>query len=217
MNNFLEPSIIEYAVLKPDSSPEEIQNVCVLANKHSFKSISVSPYFVATCRKEISEYGSRINTVIGYPYGFSITSSKVEEIKRAINDGADGLEVVMNISAVKSRNVPYLKNDIESCVRISHLKGKPITMTIESSLFEEEEIKMVCELCTEYEVNFIKTSTGLYRLPTEKDINTIKKNIPNSIKILASGNDFTLPLANQLIDAGAVGISTASPLNLIKN
>ena len=134
--------------------------LCNEALRYGFKSVCIPPYYIFQAKRILDDSRVKICSVIGFPMGYSTTGAKVEEIKRACNDGADELDVVINIAAVKNHDWNTVRNDIESTTMISHLRGKKMKLIIEMGLLEEDEIIKVCEIATKLGVNFIKTSTG---------------------------------------------------------
>ena len=157
----------------------------------------------------------KICSVIGFPMGYSTTGAKVEEIKRACNDGVDELDVVVNIAAIKNNDWNTVRNDIESTTMISHLRGKKMKLIIEMGLLEEEEIIKVCEFATQSGVDFVKTSTGFNdTITTPEDIKHLRSILPNNIKIKASGGIRNKEDALLMVLAGADRIGTSSGVRI---
>ena len=126
--------IIDHTYLKPDCSAADVKVLCKEALQYGFYSVCIPPYYIFHAKKLLGDSNIKICTVIGFPMGYSTTGSKVEEIKRASNDGADELDVVVNIAAIKNNDWNTVRNDIESSTMISHLKGKKIKLIIEMGL-----------------------------------------------------------------------------------
>lgn len=207
--------LIEHSYLKPDCSEKDIAKLCQEAIEHDFKAVCVPPMYVQFCSQKLSEIDVKVVTVIGYPYGYSATASKVAEIRRAIDDGADEFDTVINIGAVKDEKWNYLRNDIDSMTRAAHLRGKIVKINLEMALLTPQEIRKVCELCIESGANFIKTSTGLFGTATVDNITFLRNCLPNEIKIKASGDIQTQAHAQALIDAGANRIGTSYGMKII--
>jgi deoxyribose-phosphate aldolase len=158
-----------------------------------------------------------IVTVIGFPMGYAATPAKVEEAKRAIQEGADEIDVVVNIAAIKDKNWSYVKNDINSLTTVAHLQGKIVKIIFETALLTEEEIKRLCKICNENEVNYVKTATGFNDVNTSPEIiRLLKHNINAEIKIKASGGIHTRAQALALIEAGASRIGASRSLQIIE-
>ncbi|MEM1124871.1 MAG: deoxyribose-phosphate aldolase, partial [Bacteroidota bacterium] len=181
-------SVIDHTYLKADCSTADVKVLCNEALQHGFKAVCIPPYYVFQAKKILGESRVKICTVVGFPMGYSTTGAKVEEIKRACNDGVDELDVVVNVAAIKNNDWNTVSNDIESTAVISHLRGKQIKLIIEIGLLEEDEIVKVCDLATKSGVNFVKTSTGFNNtITTTSDIVYLRNLLPPAIKIKASG------------------------------
>ncbi|MEZ5058042.1 MAG: deoxyribose-phosphate aldolase [Saprospiraceae bacterium] len=208
-------NLIDHTILKPDCSLKEVQALCKEAANHGFAAVCVPPFYVRESKNYLSDSEVKVATVIGFPMGYSGTAAKVEEIKRAIDDGADELDVVVNICAIKSNNWNYVKNDIDSVTRACHLKGKVIKLIIETSLLSENEIEKVCKVCIDSGVNFVKTSTGFQGGATAEAVSLLRKILPESIKIKASGGIRTKEDAEKMISCGAERIGTSSGVSIV--
>ncbi len=209
-------SVIDHTILKPDCSIDDIKKVCSEAITHQFAAVCVPPYFIKDAARLLEGEKVKVSTVIGFPMGYSATPSKVEEIKRAINDDIDELDVVINIAAVKSGHWNHVKNDIDSITIAAHLKGKIIKIILETTLLTEDEIKTLCAICNEKGVDFVKTSTGFNGPGATKEmVRFLKDNLSPKIKIKASGGIKTKEQAEALIKAGADRLGTSSGLDLV--
>ena len=209
-------NLIDHTLLKPDSSLTDIEKLCHEAIQHKFAAVCIPPYFVREAKDLLADTKVKVATVIGFPMGYAATPSKVEEIKRALDEGADELDVVANVSAIKSNNWNYVKNDIDSATRAVHLKGKAIKLIIETTLLSEEEIRKVCEICKDSGVNFVKTSTGYQGGATVETVALLRSILPKSIKIKASGGIRTREQVEQMVAAGADRIGTSSGIAIVE-
>jgi len=204
-------SCIDHTILKPNCTIEEIKLLCDEAETHGFKTVCVPPYYVEDASKFLKNSPTKISTVVGFPMGYSAIPAKVEEIKRAINDGVDEVDVVVNISAIKKGDWGHVKNDIDSVTRAAHMKGKVIKLIFETNLLNQEEIKQLCVIASEQGVDFVKTSTGLHGSgATVETVQLLKDCLPSKIKIMAFGDINTAHEANKMIESGAsrIGCST---------
>ena len=209
-------TIIDHTYLRADCSTADIKVLCNEALRYGFKSVCIPPYYIFQAKRILDDSRVKICSVIGFPMGYSTTGAKVEEIKRACNDGADELDVVINIAAVKNHDWNTVRNDIESTTMISHLRGKKMKLIIEMGLLEEDEIIKVCEIATKLGVNFIKTSTGFNNtITTPEDISFLKSILPRSVKVKASGGIRTKTEALAMLQAGADRIGTSSGIRII--
>lgn len=209
-------SYIEHTLLKPDATTIEIKELCQEALDNDFAAVCVPPYFVKTAAKFLENYPIKIVTPVGYPMGYHATSVKVEEAKRAINDGVHELEIVVNIGAIKDGSWVHVKNDIDSVTTTARLKNKKIRVVVETSLLTGTEIIKLCDVCKEINVDYIKNATGVNseKIPIEM-IAFLKENA-DSIKIIAVGNVDTKSFAQELLEVGASLISTSSAIQIVK-
>lgn len=209
-------TIIDHTYLKADCTSADIKVLCKEAIQHGFQSVCIPPYYIFQAKRLLGDSRVKVCSVIGFPMGYSTTGAKVEEIKRACNDGVDELDVVVNVSAIKNNDWNTVRNDIDSTTMISHLKGKKMKLIIEMGLLEEEEIIKVCNLAAKAGVDFVKTSTGFNStITTPEDISYLKSLLPRSIKIKASGGIRTKIDAIAMLKAGADRIGTSSGVRII--
>jgi deoxyribose-phosphate aldolase len=209
-------SFVEHTILQASCTKEEVDEKCKEVLEHGFYAVCVPPYWVGYVAQKMEEKDPKVVTVVGYPMGYSATAAKVEEIKRAIDDGADEVDVVINVSAIKDGNWNYVFNDINSVITAAHLKGKLIKVILETCLLTESEIRKACEICQELNVDFVKTSTGKNGEGASPEIISLLKSCLNEkIKIQASGGIRTIEAAQELLDAGAHRIGTSTGLSLL--
>ncbi|MGB1018457.1 MAG: deoxyribose-phosphate aldolase [Chitinophagales bacterium] len=208
---------IEHTILKADTSKQEIITLCAEAKDNNFIGVCIAPYFIKTAKKELKNTEVKVVTVVGFPLGYSATPAKIEEVKRAIDDGADEIDMVMNIAALKEKDYSYVSNDIESLTTLVHIKGAKIKVILETALLTQEEKIIALELCEAAKVDFVKTSTGFSSGgATLEDIKLMRKTLNSQIKIKASGGIKTKEQAEALIAAGADRIGTSSGIKLMK-
>lgn len=206
---------IDHTVLKSDCSKEDIEKLCAEAQEFGFCAVCVPPYFVQQAVRHLEEDKTKVATVVGFPMGYSATAAKVEEIKRAVDEGVDELDVVINIAAVRNRAWNTVSSDINSCVSAAHMRGKVIKVIIEASVLTDEEIAKVCEICAEEQVDYVKTSTGMQGGATLKMVENLRSLLPENIKIKASGGVRDAAKAERLIELGADRIGTSSGVSIL--
>ncbi len=206
---------IDHTYLKPDCTQHSVETLCKEGMKYGFFSVCIPPFYVSKAKQLLEESDCKISTVIGYPYGYSSTAAKVEEIKRALDDGADELDAVINICALKDENWNYVKNDIESMTRAVQMRGKVIKIIIETALLTREEIVKVSEFCLESGVDFVKTSTGLFEGADTSTIALLKNVLKGLVKIKASGGIRNFEQAEAMINAGASRLGTSSGTQIL--
>ncbi len=209
-------SVIDHTILRPDCTPEDIQILCQEAKKYSFVAVCVPPYFVKNAVRILDESTVKVATVVGFPMGYACTPAKVEEVKRAVEEGADEVDVVVNICAVKNKHWSYVKNDIDSMAMATHSRGKIVKVILETGLLTEEEIKQLCEICNQVGVNFVKTSTGMNgEGATIKAVQFLREHLDDNIKIKASGGIRDKAATERFIEAGASRIGTSAGIQII--
>jgi len=207
---------IEHTILKANTSNEDIKNICKDAIEYDFFGVCIPPYFVKTAKNELKDTNIKIVTVIGFPLGYSTTPSKVEEAKKAIDEGADEVDMVINIAALKEKDYAYVLNDISSVCNVVHIKGSKLKVIIETALLTKEEKLKAIELCTKAQVDFVKTSTGFSTAGAKvEDIELMRKSLPKNIKIKASGGIKTKKQALELLKAGADRLGASSSIELL--
>ena len=207
---------IEHTVLKADTSIQDIKNVCKDAVDNEFFGVCVPPYYVKEAKKELNDSDVKLVTVIGFPLGYSTTPAKVEEAKKAIDEGADEIDMVINIAALKEKDYAYVDNDISTVCNVVHIKGSKLKVIIETALLTKKEKIKAIELCTKAEVDFVKTSTGFSTSGAKvEDIELMREKLPKNIKIKASGGIKTKEQAMALIKAGADRLGASSSKDLI--
>jgi deoxyribose-phosphate aldolase len=209
-------SRIDHTLLKADASEKEIKKLCAEAKENGFASVCVPPYFVRKCKLWLTGSPVKVATVVGFPLGFTHTPAKVEEARRAIDEGADEVDMVINIIALKAGDWNYLKNELTSAATIVQLRGGKLKIILETGLLTNEEIIAACELCKDMTVDFVKTSTGFIQPgATIEVVKLLRANLPKTIKIKASGGIRDKAFALQLIEAGADRIGSSASVSLI--
>ncbi len=210
-------SYLDHTLLIPTANTDEIKALCDEAIANEFKAICINPYFASFASKILSESDVKLATVAGFPYGYNPTVAKAAEIKWAIDHGADEIDAVVNIAALKSGDYSFVRNDIETIVRSVTMRGKTIKMIVEASILTEDELKRVLEYCIESGVHYIKNSSGYQGDgATVEMIQKLRSMLPTDIKIKASGGIKSKREAIKLIEAGADRIGSSACLNIIK-
>lgn len=208
---------IEHTILKPDTTLADVRRVCEEAKKHGFAGVCIPPLYVREARRLMGEDTRiRVATVVGFPMGYSAISAKSEEIKRALEEGADDIDAVINIAAVKSNNWNHAKHDIEGLALATHMRGRTLKLILECGLLTEVEIRKICELAAEARVAWLKTGTGFHGFPaTPAMVRQLRAATTNGIKIKAAGGIRTAEDAKVLIEAGADRLGTSASLVII--
>jgi deoxyribose-phosphate aldolase len=208
---------IEHTLLKPDCSLIDIKKVCEEAIKFGFAGVCIPPLYMRDAKRILGDLSPiRLSTVVGFPMGYSSIASKSEEIKRAVDEGADDIDAVANIAAIKNGNWNHVSNDIESMIRATHMRGRQFKLILECGLLTDDEIKQLAQLGIDLGATYLKTGTGFHGFPaTVEMVSNLKKISQGKIKIKAAGGIRTLADAKRLVDAGADLIGTSSGVKII--
>ncbi len=210
-------SAIDHSLLRPDTTLQEIRKLCAEAVQYKFYAVCVPPFYVKDAVRQLEDTGVKVATVVGFPMGYSATAAKVEEIKRAIDEGADEIDFVANISAIKSGNWNFVKNDIDSLTRACHLKGKVAKVILELALLNDEEIIKLCSICNDVGVNFVKTSSGFNgNISGTHLVALLRRNLDPAIRIKVSGGIVTRQQALDFIEAGASRLGTSRSVQIVQ-
>ncbi len=207
---------IEHTLLKPDTNKTDVERLCQEAIEFGFGAVCVPPFYVRTASTALKEHPIKTVTVVGYPMGYHAIPVKVEEIKRAIDEGVDEVDVVVNVAAIKDNNWSHVKNDINSVTTAAHLKSKKVRVIVETELLSKQELSKLCEICKEVQVDGIKNTTD--QVGTTITLETLKmlQDSSDGTPIVAAGALHNRSFAIELLEAGAQRISTTNALQLIK-
>jgi len=202
---------IDYTLLKPTATEREIINLCNEAIKNGFYAVCINSSYVSLAKQLLEKSEIKICTIVGFPLGAMSTTSKVFEAKKAIENGANEIEMVINLGLLKSKNYVSVLKDI-SDVKLA-IGSTPLKVIIEISDLNKNEIIKACEICLDAKADFIKTSTGFSKGgATLTAVKIIKKTIKENAKIKAYGDIVDLETALKLIEAGADRIGTSTPI-----
>ena len=206
---------IDHTNLNNTATLKDIEKLCNEAIKYKFASVCVYPYYVTLAHNLLKKSNVDVCTVIGFPSGMSTTDTKVFEAINSVENGADEIDMVINISALKNKDYDYVKNEIEE-IRDA-IDGKVLKVIIETCLLTKEEIIKMTEICNETFVNFIKTSTGFsdYGARVE-DVELINKYKNDVLEIKASGGIRSFETASDMINAGATRLGTSSGVKIME-
>ena len=206
---------IDHAVLKPIQTDIDLKNECEIAKKYEVATVCIKPYHVKLAKEYLKGSVVEVCTVIGFPHGSNSTETKVQEAIEAIIDGATEVDMVINIGKVLQGDYEYVKNDIQEVTDTAHSKGVIIKVIFENCYLNDEQKIKLCQLCSDVEVDYIKTSTGFGSGgATIEDVLLMKKNIYNGVKIKAAGGIKTKKQAEEFIKAGCqrVGVSATAEI-----
>lgn len=207
---------IEHTLLKQDATKDGLEKLFEEAIQNNFLGVCVNPCFVKDAKKFLKNSNVKIVTVIGFPLGANTPEVKAFETKKAIEDGADEIDMVINVSKLKDKDYDYVKNDIEF---VRHACPDNILKVIlETDLLTKEEIKKACEICIDAKADLVKTSTGFVKNgvgATVEDVELMYQTVsPFGLKVKASGGIRDSEKALALIKAGATRLGTSSGLKI---
>lgn len=207
--------MIDHTILKADAKREDVLKYCEEAKEYDFMSVCVNSCNVKIVKKELEGSDVKVCCVVGFPLGAMATETKAFEAKYCVDNGADEIDMVINIGALKDENYDYVKKDIEEVVKASN--GKVVKVIIETCLLSDEEKKKACELAKEAKADFVKTSTGFSTGgATVEDVKLMKSVVGDELKVKASGGVRTKEDAMKMIEAGADRIGASSGINIVK-
>lgn len=207
---------IEHTLLKPEATTNDISKVCQEAIKHQFVGVCVNSSYVEFAKSQISSSVNSVKLVcvVGFPLGVCTSESKAFETSLAIRQGADEIDMVIQIGALKEKRYEFVQKDIESVVAAA--SGKPVKVILETALLTNEEKIKACELSLKAKAHFVKTCTGFMGGgATVEDIQLMKQVVGHQMGIKASGGIKTSEQAKALIEAGANRLGTSSGVSLV--
>jgi deoxyribose-phosphate aldolase len=208
---------IDHTILKPTTTLEDIRKICAEAIEYKFAAVCVPPPFVRNAKMMLKDSEVKVATVVGFPFGYSVAKAKIFEMQQAIEDGADEIDVVVNLVALKAGQWTYLENEIKFLVEAAHKNGRIIKVIIESGILTTEEIIKCCELYSKMDVDFVKTSTGYAEKGASVEaVHIMKAHLPEHIRIKASGGIRDFAFAKELVEAGADRLGCSASVAIVK-
>ena len=227
-NNSKFNQIIDYTYLKMDANVDRIKQICNEAKEFGFYSVCIKPDYVSYAKEFLKGSNVKVVTVISFPGGTDKTIDKIKETERAIIDGADEIDMVMNYKLLKkatnlsddekkNSKLDIIRNEISKIARLCHgINSAILKVIIESGELTLEQTKLACEICVEAGADFVKTSTGFAKKGAEEDkVKFMRKILPDSVKIKASGGIRTLEDIQRFVKAGADRVGTSANPSLL--
>lgn len=207
--------LIDNTLLKADATEEQIKSLCKESKEWNFMSVCVNPYYIPFCKKELSGSDVKVCTVIGFPLGQMTTEAKVFETKDALEKGADEIDMVINVAALKDKKYDYVKNEI---AEIKKACGYHVLKVIlECCLLNDEEKVKACLLAKEAKADFVKTSTGFsIHGATVHDVELMRKTVGPEMGVKAAGGVRSHEELLEMVKVGATRIGTSSGVKLMK-
>lgn len=210
-------SFIDHTILKPTTTIPEVKELCNEAIEYGFAAVCIPPPLVKNAKTFLKGSDVKTATVIGFPFGYSNAKAKIFETQQAIEDGADEMDVVINLIALRGKAWAYLESEVKYIVEAVHKNGGLIKIIIESGILTNEEIVQCCEIYAKAGVDFVKTSTGYAEKGASLEaVQLMRQTLPSSIRIKASGGIKTYQFAKQLIGAGADRLGCSASVAIVK-
>jgi len=212
-------SYIDHTLLKPTATHIDINKICNEALVYGFAAVCVPPPLVRVARSLLK--GERpvvkVATVIGFPFGYSTVQAKLAEVEVAIADGADELDIVINLVALKEGDWGVLEEEMRPLTQRAHEQGKIVKVIIESGILTDEEIIRCCEVYSRIGVDFLKTSTGYAeRGATVEAVRLMREHLPARVKIKASGGIRDYAAAMAMVEAGADRLGCSASVEIVR-
>ncbi len=209
--------MIDHTLLKPDATQQEIAQLCFEARKYGFASVCINPTWVSLCAELLKGSSVKVCTVIGFPLGATSSETKAFETETAIKQGATEIDMVINIGALKARDLDTVAKDILGVVKVAHPRGALVKVIIETVLLTDEEKTIASLLAKEAGADFVKTSTGFAGGgATAHDVALMRKAVGPEMGVKASGGVRTFEDAEKMIQAGATRIGASAGVKIIQ-
>jgi len=205
---------IDHTALNPDTTDAQIRKLCEDAKQYGFVSVCVNPTWISLCSELLVGTVVKVCTVVGFPLGANLTESKAAEAKRAIDQGADEIDMVMNIGSLKSGRFGFVERDMLDVRQAT--KGIVLKVIIEACLLTDDEKVIACQIAQRADADFIKTSTGFSSGgATVEDVRLMRKTVGNEIGVKASGGIKDYAIAKAMIDAGANRLGCSASVAIV--
>ena len=210
-------SYIDHTILKPNTTLEDVEKCCIEAVEYGFAAVCIPPPFVKRVATILAPTHIKVATVVGFPFGYSATEAKIAESILAIVDGVHEVDMVINLIALRMKDWEYLKKEVSMVTNLLHNKGKILKLIIESGILTDEEIIECCTQLGTLGIDFMKTSTGYAeKSATIEAVQLMRKHLPPTVKIKASGGIRSYSFAKELIEAGADRLGCSASVSIVK-
>ena len=208
---------IDHTALKAETTSSQIEKLCAEAREYEFFSVCVNSYFVKKALSLLNGSSVKVCTVVGFPLGASTMETKRFEAMKAVTDGASEIDMVINVSAIKSQDWQYVLDDMSSLAKVTHQQGALLKVILETCLLTEEEKRKACELAVKAGVDFVKTSTGFSTGGATIEDVKLMRSIVGNLGVKASGGIRDAETARKMIEAGATRLGTSASVEIVKN
>ena len=208
---------IDHTLLKPEASSAQVDQLCHEALQYNFAAVCINPAYVARAARHLSGSKVKVCTVVGFPLGACIPASKVLETYACLDAGAQEIDMVLNIGAVKSQDYGLALNDIHGVVQAAHNQGAIVKVILENALLTRREKILVCLLCQSAGADFVKTSTGFAASgATHEDVELMRRIVGPNLGVKAAGGVRSYADALSMIRAGASRIGSSSGVTILQ-
>ncbi|WP_039856894.1 deoxyribose-phosphate aldolase [Peptoniphilus sp. oral taxon 386] len=207
--------MIDHTLLKPESTREQVKNLCEEALKYNFKSVCINPYWVEYASEILKGSEVGVCTVIGFPLGANTTELKAFEAREAVKNGAAEVDMVINVGLLKSEEFDAVEKDIKAVVDAAD--GRIVKVILETCLLSDEEIIKACKLSMNAGADFVKTSTGFSSHgATAHHVKLMKSVVGDNLEVKASGGIRDLKTSLEMIDSGATRLGVSAGIAIVK-
>jgi deoxyribose-phosphate aldolase len=209
--------LIDHTILKPEATRDEVRQVCAEAAKFEFASVCLNPFWAKFAAAELRDSAVKVCTVAGFPLGATTSPAKVAEALAALRDGAEEIDMVINIGALRGGERDIVKADIQGVVSASHSHGAIVKVIIETALLDDAQKVLACRLAQDAGADFVKTSTGFSKSgATVADVTLMRRTVGKSMGVKASGGIRTLEDLRALVAAGATRIGASASVRIMQ-
>lgn len=209
--------MLDHTLVKSDATKDDVERMCMEAEKYGFGCVCVNPTYVYLATQLLKETNVKVSSTVGFPFGVTLPEVKAFEAWRALENGAREIDMVINLSALKSGDYETVRKDIEMVVDVKRLyRDVTVKVIIETGLLTDKEKVLACKIAKEAGVDFVKTSTGLFGGATVEDVRLMRKTVGREMGVKAAGGIRTLQQALAMIEAGADRIGTSTAVAIIK-
>jgi len=210
-------SYIDHTLLKPTASYADLTKLCEEARTYRFVAVCIPPSAVELARRTLDNSPVKVATVIGFPFGYNSPNTKLMETEEAIADGADELDMVINLIDLKSGSWSSIQEEMDALISLAHRHRKLVKVIIETGVLSNAEVIRCCQLLADLGADFLKTSTGFAEKGASVEIvRLMREHLPPSVRIKASGGIRTFEFAKELIDAGAARLGTSAGKTIVE-
>jgi deoxyribose-phosphate aldolase len=210
-------SMIDHTILKPDATRTDVIKICREARQYNFASVCVNPYWVPLVKAELSGSPVKVCTVVGFPLGATSTEAKVAETAAALRSGAQEIDMVINVGALRSGDTEAVKVDIHEVVKVSHAAGAIVKVILETALLDDNQKAIASTLCKLAGADFVKTSTGFSTAgATAHDVALMRQIVGPEMGVKASGGIRTLSDFRTMAAAGASRIGASASVKIVE-